>query len=69
MREGLTLMVLWAPKRIEALKERGRREEREKSKERLREAVRRFGVEEADGAKKLTITPEVLEFLAGDDEE
>ena len=51
-REGLTLMVLWAPKRIEALKERGRREEREKSKERLREAVRRFGVEEADGAKE-----------------
>ena len=62
-------MVLWAPKRIEALKERGRREERQRAKTRLEDAVRKFGVEEADGAKTLTITPEVLEFLAGDDEE
>ena len=68
-REGFTLMVLWAPKRIEALKERGRREEREKSKLRLQEAVRKFGVEQADGKKTITITPEVIEFLAGDDEE
>ena len=56
--------MLLIPREIRRLKMQGRREQNA----RYREALRRFGVEK-DGALTLTFTPEVWEFLNGEDGE
>ncbi len=56
-------MVLLIPRAWNKLKEDSRREGREESSERLKEAYERFGIE-VDGVLTLPRTPEVERFLA-----
>ncbi len=59
--EVLGRMVLLIPAAIKKIKEEGRREERR----RIAEALRQAG-EREDGSVHITLTPEVLKLLTGE---
>ena len=59
--EVIGRMVLLIPAEIKRLKEQGRREERR----RIVEALRQLG-EREDGSIHITLTPEVMKLLMGD---
>lgn len=61
--EVLGRMVLLIPAEIKRLKEQGRREERRRIVEFLRQAGQR-----EDGSVHITLTPEVMKLLMGDDD-
>ena len=60
--EGIGRMALLIPATIKRIKREGKREERRASRQRMKEALERFGVEQ-DGVKHLPMTPEVQAFL------
>ena len=61
--EVLGRMVLLIPAAIKKLKDEGRREERR----RIFDAIRQLG-EREDGTIQITLTPELLKILMGDDD-
>ena len=60
--EGIGRMALLIPATIKRIKREGKREERRASRQRMKEALERFGVEQ-DGVRHLPMTPEVQAFL------
>ncbi len=60
--EGIGRMALLIPATIKRIKREGKREERRASRQRMKEALERFGVEQ-DGVRNLPMTPEVQAFL------
>ena len=60
-------MVLLIPQAVKKLMNKGRAEGRAEQRNRMKEALERFGVEE-DGGRVLKLTPEVMEFLNNGDD-
>ena len=60
-------MVLLIPAEIKRLREQGRREGRREERRRIVEALRQAG-EREDGSVHITLTPEVMKLLIGDDD-
>ena len=58
-------MVLLIPAEIRRLKEQGRKEGRREERQRIVEALRQLGTRE-DGSVQITLTPEVLKLLIGE---
>ena len=64
--EVIGRMVLLIPAEIKRLKELGRQEGRREERQRIVEALHRLG-EREDGSVHITLTPEVVKLLMGDD--
>ena len=65
--EVLGRMVLLIPAEIKRLREQGRREGRREERRRIVEVLRQAG-EREDGSVHITLTPEVMKLLMGDDD-
>ncbi len=65
--EVLGRMVLLIPAEIKRLKEQGRKEGRREERRRIVEALRQLG-EREDGSIHITLTPEVMKLLMDDTE-
>ena len=64
--EVIGRMVLLIPAEIKRLKEEGRKEGRREERQRIVEALRQMG-EREDGTVQITLTPELFKLLIGDD--